>query len=485
MANNHMGSVEHGKLLIKTFGELAKEYGINAGMKLQFRNLPTFIHSDFKDSDLKYVKRFNETALTESDFRELVECMEENNLKTVVTPFDNDSIPMIEKLGIEVVKIASCSIDDWPLLEEVSEINKKIIISTAGADIDTLRKVYRLFKDKGRDFAFMHCVGEYPTPTEHANLHRINVLQQEFPDIQIGFSTHESPSEKSLVPLAMAMGCDIIEKHVAIENFEKGWSANAYSVGPLYIDALFQEINKTQKAMYGYSDNQLDALASLKRGVYLKHDLPVGHVLTPQDVYYAMPVQDGQLNASNYDEIMGSETNGMNLTQDTPLMKTDIIASYRKVIIDDVRKQVLDLLEAANVTITPSDKVDISCHYGLEKFPEVGCLLIDKINREYCKKIIVQLPNQKHPVHHHIKKEEAFELLYGDCTLNLNGKDIVLEAGKPVLIARGVKHSFSSQNGCVVEEVSTTHHLNDSKYEDLTINTLEPSDRKVTIRLLE
>ena len=164
MANNHMGSVEHGKLLIKTFGELAKEYGINAGMKLQFRNLPTFIHSDFKDSDLKYVKRFNETALTESDFRELVECMEENNLKTVVTPFDNDSIPMIEKLGIEVVKVASCSIDDWPLLEEVSEINKKIIISTAGADIDTLRKVYRLFKDKGRDFAFMHCVGEYPTP---------------------------------------------------------------------------------------------------------------------------------------------------------------------------------------------------------------------------------------------------------------------------------------------------------------------------------
>ena len=322
-------------------------------------------------------------------------------------------------------------------------------------------------------------------PTEHANLHRINVLQQEFPDIQIGFSTHESPSEKSLVPLAMAMGCDIIEKHVAIENFEKGWSANAYSVGPLYIDALFQEINKTQKAMYDYSDNQLDALASLKRGVYLKHDLPVGHVLTPQDVYYAMPVQDGQLNTSNYEEIMGSETNGMNLTQDTPLMKTDIIASYRKVIIDDVRKQVLDLLEAANVTITPSDKVDISCHYGLEKFPEVGCLLIDKINREYCKKIIVQLPNQKHPVHHHIKKEEAFELLYGDCTLNLNGKDIVLEAGKPVLIARGVKHSFSSQNGCVVEEVSTTHHLNDSKYEDLTINTLELSDRKVTIRLLE
>ena len=130
MANNHMGSIEHGKLLIKTSGDLAKKYGINAGMKLQFRNLPTFIHRDFIKSDLKYVKRFNETALTEYQFKTLLDCMVENNLKTVVTPFDNESLPMIERLGVDVVKVASCSIDDWPLLEEVSDVNKKIIIST-------------------------------------------------------------------------------------------------------------------------------------------------------------------------------------------------------------------------------------------------------------------------------------------------------------------------------------------------------------------
>ena len=110
-------------------------------------------------------------------------------------------------------------------------------------------------------------------------------------------------------------------------------------------------------------------------------------------------------------------------------------------------------------------------------------MIINKINREYCKKIIVQLPNQKHPVHHHIKKEETFELLYGDCTLNLNGKDIELEVGKPVLISRGIDHSFSSKNGCVVEEVSTTHYLNDSKYENVEITGLDLSDRKIYIKL--
>ena len=149
-----------------------------------------------------------------------------------------------------------------------------------------------------------------------------------------------------------------------------------------------------------------------------------------------------------------------------------------------LEKKVLNLLKNANVSITTEDEVEISSHYGLEKFEEIGCLIINKINREYCKKIIVQLPNQKHPVHHHISKEETFELLYGDCELNLNGKDIELEVGRPILINRGVNHSFSSKGGCVIEEISTTHHLNDSKYDDVNINKIDLTDRKIYINLV-
>ncbi|HAI39491.1 MAG TPA: spore coat protein, partial [Maribacter sp.] len=115
-------------------------------------------------------------------------------------------------------------------------------------------------------------------------------------------------------------------------------------------------------------------------------------------------------------------------------------------------------------TVTEKDKVQLSAHYGLDNFFDTGCTIIDKVNREYCKKILVVLPNQSHPVHHHIKKEEAFELLHGECVLNMNGKDIQLVKGEPKIIFRGVKHSFRSEGGCVLEEVSTTHHLNDSKY---------------------
>ena len=148
-----------------------------------------------------------------------------------------------------------------------------------------------------------------------------------------------------------------------------------------------------------------------------------------------------------------------------------------------IQSNIDKILKEAKIPISGLEKVQISCHYGLERFYEWGAVIIDKINREYCKKLIIMMPNQKHPTHKHIKKEEACALLYGDCSLVLNGKKINLQKGKPTLIPRGVSHSFSSKNGCVVEEVSTTHHVGDSIYEDVEINTLQISERKVNIKL--
>ena len=496
MANNHMGSVEHGKRIIDEFSSLAKKYKINAGVKLQFRQLDTFIHKDYKNSDLKYVKRFNETRLSEAQFRTLVEYIKDSGLEAVATPFDNDSIQMLDDLDIDVVKIASCSIDDWPLLEEVSKINKKIIISTAGADLDVLREVYRMFTSRQRDFSFLHCVAEYPTPVSHANLKRIKFLMNEFSDIDIGFSTHESPSDKSLVPFAVAMGCKVVEKHVGIKTDE--WGINAYSCTPEQMELVFKEIERLGLSTYGSaSDSKEDGkwgirwgeaekktLTSLKRGAYVNKDLAPGDTISNKDLYYAMPVQDGQFNASDLHALAGATVSDLRVSKDGALMRDNVILATDESVIEDIKNQVNEILESANVSITKEDSTKLSAHYGLKNFANTGCVIIDKINREYCKKLIIQLPGQSHPFHHHVKKEEAFELLHGDCKLNMNGTDVQLQPGKPIIIDRGVVHSFSTENGCVVEEVSTTHYLDDSRYQDPTISKLKLSERKINIKLV-
>ena len=92
------------------------------------------------------------------------------------------------------------------------------------------------------------------------------------------------------------------------------------------------------------------------------------------------------------------------------------------------------------------------------------------------------LPNQKHPAHFHKRKEETFQVLYGTLTIFVDGKKHILSPGQTCLIQPGVWHSFSSNESCIVEEISTTHYNNDSFYKDKKINSVERDERKTFVQ---
>ena len=480
MANNHQGSVDHAKKIIDDFADLARRKGIKAGIKLQFRNLDTFIHPKYKErDDLKYIKRFNDTRLSKEEFGEIVNYINNKELLSISTPFDNESLPLFDNLGVDVLKIASCSVDDWPLLREVCKINRKIIISTGGATIKHLRKVYNLFKKNGRDFAFLHCIAEYPTPVENAFLGRIKKLKEEFPDIEIGYSTHESPKDRAVSPYAVAMGATIVEKHVG--KVTEDVSLNDYSCTVEQMEEVIDEIQFYETAFQG-EFSESEALKQLKRGVFANIELNSGYTIREEDIYYAMPLQEGCMDVSDIDNIIG-KTLLIDIDKDDPIKKEYFVGTDRDSKLNKYKVKFNKILSEAGVTVTEKDDVEISCHYGLDNFYKVGALIVSKINRTYCKKIIAMIPNQSHPTHRHLQKEECFELLAGDCVLTLNGRDIQLEKGKPVLINRKVNHSFRTSGGCVIEEVSTTHIKGDSIYEDPTIQSLAVDDRKIKLSL--
>ncbi len=478
MANNHQGSVEHGKKIIREFANLAKKNKIVAAIKFQFRQLDTFIHKDFQKSDLKYVKRFNSTRLSKAQFADLISFAKTNGLKTMATPFDNESLMWLKDLDIDIVKIASCSVDDWPLLNAVAKINRRIIISTAGADFDTTDRVYELFKKNSRDISFMHCVGDYPTPLEYSNLDRIKEMMERYEDIPIGISTHESPLQKSIVPYAVAIGCKIIEKHVGVET--DIISLNAYSCKSIDMQKVIDEVKFVSIVMAGKSEKQKASLRNLKRGIYLKQDLKEDHRITEADLYYAMPLQEGQASVAEIDQVIGKRIS-CNMQKDDKIMLSDCFTHEQLKIMKNIRRNATNALLEAGIPIEDGTKFEISAHYGLENFDKTGCVIINKINRAYCKKILLMKPQQSHPTHHHIKKEETFELLSGDCVLVLNSKAVKMKPGKPILIPQGVDHSFSTKNGCIIEEISTTHYVGDSVYQDPNIFKLKTSERKFYI----
>jgi len=226
MANNHMGSLSHGLRIINEFAFIKKEFGneFNFAFKFQFRHLDTFIHPDFRErTDLKYIKRFSETRLSEDDFRILKKELAKFNFFSICTAFDEKSVDLIEDMDFDVIKIASCSLTDWPLLERIVVSDKPIIASTAGSDLNSIDNVVSFFQHRNKHLSLMHCVGEYPTTPENLQLNQIDLLQKRYAEINIGFSTHEDPYNLDSIKIVIAKGVRIYEKHVAVvtEEFAK------------------------------------------------------------------------------------------------------------------------------------------------------------------------------------------------------------------------------------------------------------------------
>ena len=144
--------------------------------------------------------------------------------------------------------------------------------------------------------------------------------------------------------------------------------------------------------------------------------------------------------------------------------------------------QVKAILNYNNINIGKKFEMEISHHYGIEKFSKIGCFLFNCINREYAKKIIVMLPNQKHPLHFHRRKEETFQVLSGKLISFLNNKRYVLKPGDSLMVKPNTWHKFQSdKNGCIFEEVSTTHYNDDSIYKDEKINKTKREIRKTIV----
>jgi mannose-6-phosphate isomerase-like protein (cupin superfamily) len=142
--------------------------------------------------------------------------------------------------------------------------------------------------------------------------------------------------------------------------------------------------------------------------------------------------------------------------------------------------QVIDMLKKSNVVVPTDSTCEISHHYGLDRFYETGMTIINCINREYCKKILVILPGQGNPQHFHKEKEETFTVLYGELQICRKEKTETVKRGGVLTVERGVVHSFGSQTGCVFEEISTTHYIADSYYDD-EANFISPRKTEIYI----
>ncbi len=483
LANNHQGDVKHGLRIIREIGKVNAAAGVRGAFKFQFRQLDTFIHPEFKDrQDIKHIPRFMGTALSREDYEKLLAAVIDNGMYTMCTPFDEESVDLIHELGITIIKVASCSAADWPLLEKIAAANRPVVASTAGLSMNKIDRLVSFFETRNVNFALMHCVALYPTPLEKLELNQIKLLNERFPQVPVGFSTHEDPDNLIPVQLAYALGARLFERHVGINT--DAYALNAYSSTPEQVSRWLSAYQEAVAACGAENRSpatpaELASLRSLMRGVYAREAIRQGEKISRDKVFFAMPLQDGQLCSGDWVEGMEADADYA-VNQPLPEAAADVSLPDREIIYRVVL-QVKGMLNEARIHIGSASEIELSHHYGLERFREFGAVIINCINRQYCKKLVVMLPRQKHPYHYHEKKEETFQLLCGDLEVEREGHRIKAEPGDTILVKPGEWHKFHTLDGAIFEEVSTTHYNNDSYYEDERIARLPRQARKTVI----
>jgi N-acetylneuraminate synthase len=484
MANNHQGDVEHGLNIVRSFAKVVKDRKARAALKFQFRQLETFIHPDHqKNSDHKQVQRFMSTRLLRDKYQTLLDEVRARGLVSMCTPFDEASVDVICDMDFDIIKVASCSGKDWPLLEKVADAGKPVIFSTGGLTLRDIDNLVSFFQHRGVHFAVMHCVAIYPTPDQNMNLNQIALLRSRYPGIHVGWSTHESPSDMVPVQLAVALGAELFERHVGIATKEA--PLNAYSSTP---DEVAQWIETKQRAQLlcgpkerqPASEAEQSAIDGLKRGVFAKAKIRKGAVIESDQVYFAIPYNEGQLDSGNF---KAGITSLKDFAANAPIFedKVNLPVSEDELVIKHAVHDVKALLNEAKIHLGPEFKVEYSHHYGVPKFLETGAVLIECISRDYCKKLVVQLPGQQHPSHYHARKEETFQVLYGELECTVDGHHRKLIPGESVVVMPGVWHSFGTESGVIFEEISSRDYDNDSFYEDKSINKLARAERKTVV----
>lgn len=321
IANNHWGSVRRGKKIIREHAEVVRSNNVRAAIKLQVRSVDSFIHSDFiatkfKDTDSeltdspgtnsRYIKKTIATRLSENDFAKLVKATKDLGLISMATPFDEESVEICGRLGIDVMKIASHDAKSWTLLEKIASLKKPTVVSIGGTDIETVDKVVEYFKKKSIPLAINHCVSLYPAEDNELQLNQVSFLKNRYPNHVIGLSTHEYHDWHSSALIAYAKGARTFERHVDID--DGGMPVSKYCSLPSQVDEWFKAVKKA-KEMCGkdiiapriISKKEEEYIKSVSRGAYALRDLPKGCVIDKsrigKDFYLAIPLHKNQISS--------------------------------------------------------------------------------------------------------------------------------------------------------------------------------------------
>lgn len=314
---NHEGSLETALQHVESAaasGADAIKFQSYKAEGLASKSSPSYWDLEQEPTTTQYelFKRFDRFGADE--FATLKKRCDELGIAFMSTPFDATFASQLDEL-VDVHKISSSDLTNRPLLEQVAGFGKPILLSTGASDLREIERAVRWVQSLGAPIALLHCVLNYPTSEENANLGRIVALRHHFGDVPIGYSDHTVPGDLEALVVAAALGACVIEKHFTHDRTLRG-NDHYHALDADLLSDLVARLDRAVRLTGGFG---LEALAhertsrlqarrslvttgALRAGTTIeeRHLIPKrpGHGISPADVHLVV----GRVLARDVDE---------------------------------------------------------------------------------------------------------------------------------------------------------------------------------------
>jgi N-acetylneuraminate synthase len=293
---NHNGDMDLAKKMIDS----AVECGCDA-VKFQSWTPKSLIakeeydrNQSYDDSPKKHFGSLKEMVekyyLRDDQHVELKEYCKAKGVDFCSSPFSNEEVDLLVKLGVPFLKIASMDINNIPFLKYAAKTMKPLVISTGMSTLSEIETAVNTVKSEGNNnIVLLHCISIYPPKDKDIHLRNITMLQQAF-DLPIGFSDH---SFGASIPLAsVALGACIIEKHFTLDKDLPGWD-HEISANPVEMKTICEDSKKIAAALGNVfrtvSEEEEQKKSKFRRSIVSSKKLKKGDIITETDLAYKRP----------------------------------------------------------------------------------------------------------------------------------------------------------------------------------------------------
>ena len=233
---------------------------------------------------------FREMELPYEWHAELKAYAEACGLEFLSTPFDHESVELLDGLGVRAFKVATYELWHLPLIRDIAARGKPIICSTGMANIADVQAAVDVVRAAGNEqLILLHCVVNYPPPFAELNLRAIETMRRAF-DVPVGWSDH-TPGWTAPV-VATALGAAVIEKHFTTDRTRPG-PDHRFALEPAELASMVQAIRDAQDAL-GSGVKQMapaeaDLYTTARRSLFAARVVEAGAVLTAADIAILRP----------------------------------------------------------------------------------------------------------------------------------------------------------------------------------------------------